>query len=402
LCDQSVRPKEWVVCLNGDAARWDAELPDDAPFLLSVFSLEDGDGNIGYLKGECCKRATGQILIELDYDDELVPDAIEEVLSVFAFNRDVNFVYSNSVEVLPDGTSRTYSGDYGWRHENVEMPDKSIMVANVAFPEQAQYMRRIEWAPNHVRAFRASAYKKVGGYSNMPVGDDHDLVCRFYIEYGERGFQHIEKCLYIYHIHENNTSVGVNPKNRNAEIQVQVDVNYCNHAEAMYRRWAKDNKLLCLDLGGRINPAAGYISVDIFDGAEIKQDLNADRWQFSDNSVGVLRAYHVVEHLKDVVHFFNEAYRVLAPGGLLLIEVPSVNGPGAFGDPTHRNFFNTLTFEYFTNQQYAQYIQPKYTGRFQKARVVEYEWQNKIPVISAQLIALKGWYDERWCGLKQM
>jgi len=33
--------------------------------------------------------------------------------------------------------------------------------------------------------------------------------------------------------------------------------------------------------------------------------------------------------------------------------------------------------------------------------VVQYWWDNpKIPVISAQLIALKGWYEENWCGAK--
>jgi ubiquinone/menaquinone biosynthesis C-methylase UbiE len=166
-------------------------------------------------------------------------------------------------------------------------------------------------------------------------------------------------------------------------------------------RWAIDNGLACYDLGGRIDRQQGYLSVDLLD-ADVIADLEKP-WPFPDNSVGVLRAYHLLEHLADTIHFFNEAYRVLAPGGFLLIEVPSVNGAGAFGDPTHRKFFNLLTFEYFTNEQYARFIQPQYTGRFQKARVVEYWWQNpKIPVISAQLIALKGWYDERWCGEKNI
>src|SRR3990167_9188778 len=35
----------------------------------------------------------------------------------------------------------------------------------------------------------------------------------------------------------------------------------------------------------------------------------------------------------------NECYRVLAPGGILNIEVPTIAGPGAFQDPTHCRYF---------------------------------------------------------------
>jgi len=398
LCAQTVKPTEWVLLMNGKAEFWRPAGLDDAPFLVKIFSYGES-GSIGTLKAVACANCSGDILVELDYDDELTPTAIEDIASVFMHQPQVKFVYSNSIEILPDGTNNLYGPKYGWRHREVEWDENIFGKCNVAFPEQAHYMRRIEWAPNHVRAFREDAYREIGGYDvSLAVGDDHDLVCRFYRAFGERGFYHIDECLYIYHIHPGNTSNG---RNRNAEIQAQVDINYCRHAEEMYMRWAADRRLDCLDLGGRIGKPEGYLSVDLLD-ADIIQDLNAHRWDIEDDSIGVIRAYHVLEHLDDPINFFNECYRILAPGGFLLIEVPSVNGPGAFGDPTHKRFFNTLTFEYFTNQQYARFIQPQYSGRFQKARVQEYVWPNGIPVISAQLIALKGWYESRWCGLKEM
>lgn len=391
LCKQTKLPDEWVVLLNGDAP-----FPafENAPFYIVTRKVQRNDGNIGALKAEACGLCHGDIMVEVDHDDLLTQDALKEIETAFLTHENVRFVYSDAYEFKPDGTANVYDGCYGWRHREDEQG-----WVNVAFPEQAQYMRRIEWAPNHVRAWLSSAYNELGGHDeNIAVGDDHELVCRFYIAYGAAGFFHIEKTLYLYRVHDGNTSNG---RNRNAEVQAQVDVNYCTHAEQMYLRWAADNGLLALDLGGRIACPDGYKSVDLLD-ADIIADLNR-YWPMEDNSVGVLRAYHVLEHLDDPIHFFNEAYRVLAPGGFLLIEVPSVNGAGAFGDPTHKKFFNLLTFEYFTNQQYARFIQPKYTGRFQKARVVEYWWDNpRIPVISAQLIALKGWYDQRWCGLKKM
>lgn len=389
LAAQTVLPDEWIVLCNGEAL--DMANPFQAEWVK--WHRTDTTGNIGALKGECCDLATGEILVEVDYDDQLTPDAIEKIKLAFS-DPTVLFAYSNCVEYLPDGRSQVYGAQYGWHsrpyYEQTQM---------IAFPPRAQYFRRIEWAPNHVRAFRKSAYNQIGGYDRtLAVGDDHDLVCRFYIEFGQSGFKHIDECLYRYRVHEGNTSNG---RNRNREVQQQVDRNYCRHAEKMYLRWANDNGLDCFDLGGRFNCPHGYKSVDLLD-ADLTFDLTGT-WPLETDSVGVLRAYHVLEHLPDTIHFFNEAFRVLAPGGVLLIEVPSTNGAGAFSDPTHVRFFNTLSFEYFTNQQYARFIQPQYTGRFQAARVVEYWWNNpKIPVVSAQLIALKGWYAQRWAGVKQI
>lgn len=379
---------EWLILLNGEAIESADTIRSLVPWARVELFFKTG--NVGALKAACCEMANGEILVELDYDDQLVGDALEKIAEAFT-DSNVQFAYSNFVE-HKNGMSRTYSAAYGWHNRSF-----FDMQQNVAFPEQAHYMRRIEWAPNHVRAFRKSAYDILGYDKELAVGDDHDLVCKFYVQYGERGFKHIDECLYIYRLHDDNTC-----STRNDEVQRQVDLNYQKYAERMYLRWAQDNNLLAIDLGGRFNCPPGYRSVDLLD-ADYIVDLEKPWTQFEDNSVGVIRAYHLLEHLDDTIHFFNEAFRVLAPGGFLLIEVPSVKGDGAFADPTHKKFFNTLSFEYFTNENQARFIRPQYNGRFQKARVVEYWWSNpRIPVISAQLIALKGWYDERWCGLKEI
>lgn len=382
--------KEWVIVLNGEAR--DAEPFEQVPDYLKVVRA-DQTGNIGYLKAMAVSHCSGDILVEVDHDDLLTPDALRWIADAFGIER-VQCAYSNFREFLPDGTSNVYSDLYGWRSR--ELPDGGTEM--IAFPALPQYLRRIEWAPNHVRAFRASAYRKVGGYdTTIEVGDDHDLICRFFLQYGENGFAHIDKCLYNYRVHAGNTSNG---NNRNAAVQAQVDVNYCKYTEAMFMRWALGDGLMRLDLGGRFNSPKGYTSVDLQDAYVIADLMNP--WPFEDDSVGVLRAYHVLEHLPDTIHFMNEAYRVLAPGGLLLIEVPSTNHPAAFADPTHVRFFNTLSFNYFTTEAKARFIRPHYMGRFQKSRIVEYAWPDGTLVVSAQMIALKGWYDDRFCGLKEI
>jgi hypothetical protein len=61
-------------------------------------------------------------------------------------------------------------------------------------------------------------------------------------------------------------------------------------------------------------------------------------WPFVDNSVTEVHASHFVEHLDNVqrVHFVNELYRVLIPGGKATIIVPHLASCRAYGDPTHK------------------------------------------------------------------
>jgi SAM-dependent methyltransferase len=214
-----------------------------------------------------------------------------------------------------------------------------------------------------------------------------------YLAYGASGIKHIDECLYLYRVHGNNSC-----RTHNAEVQETMIKNYCKYRSQLVIRWAKDNGLRMVDLGGRFGAWPGFETVDLFD-ADINTDLNSD-WPFADNSIGVIRASHIFEHLKSPIHTMNEAYRVLAPGGWLLIEVPSTDGRGAFQDPTHVSFWNENSFRYYTNSAYARYIRPAYTGRFQVSRIVTYDPFNDptVPVVQADLIALKPPYDARPVG----
>lgn len=398
---QTFKDYEWIILLNGyilyPQNKIQRNLVENTILkyvpgaIIRETAVKD---SIGSLKGLCCEVAKGDIFLELDYDDALTADCLERVNQAFEENPDVQFAYSNSWYFNEEITTNTpFRADCGWKTK----PYFGRETQMISFPALPQYLRRIEWSPDHVRSFRREGYEAVGGYdSEIKVGDDHDLICRFYLEFGQKGFHHIDDVLYHYRVHQENTS---GPNGRNDEVQKQVDINYCNHAENMFKKWATDEGLACLDLGGRFNCPKGYTSVDLQD-ADIVMDLSKP-WTLEENSVGVLRAYHILEHLPNSIHFFNEAYRVLAPGGLLLIEVPSSNGLGAFSDPTHISFFNQLSFEYYTNEYYAKFIRPQYNGKFQRSRIAEFNWDSEfgpVPIVSVQMICLKGWYDENYCG----
>lgn len=394
LDKQTEHDWQWVIILNNHGVVSDLIRADNRVKVIDVG--ESFAGQVGYLKKLACNAADAPLIVELDGDDMLTPDALARVCDAFSENPKAMFVYSNNAQFDKDWNTVKYGEYWGWRHRDYthvdEEGDEHVLTSNICWPPTVHSIRRVEFAPDHVRAWRKQAYDLIGGHDErIRLGDDHELICRFYMAFGQQGFHHIDDVLYLYRKHDNNTSVM-----DNAGVQAQVAVNYDTYIQPMSIRWAQDNGLPCYDLGGRINAVPGFKTVDLLD-ADIIADLQ-QTWPFADNSVGVLRAYHLLEHLVDPIHAMNEAYRVLAPGGIMLIEVPSTDGRGAFCDPTHISFWNQRSFAYYTDASTARFIRPMYKGRFQALRVETLYpspwWQEQgMPVVRAELVALKDGYD---------
>ena len=342
---------EWVVVYNNGAKPIEFNDPRVKAFVLPL-----APEWVGPLKAYACEQATGDILLELDHDDLLTPDCLEEVQKAFA-DPEVGFVYSNSFRCNSDWSkTRRYDGS-GWEYREGNFQGHDLD-EYVAFAPAPVSVSRIWFAPDHVRAFRKEVYETVGGYNKeMRILDDLDIMCRMYLVCK---FKHIDKPLYVYRVHGKNAWL----KN-NAEIQENVPRIHDHYIESLAQRWSEINGLRRLDLGGRINSRAGFESVDLKD-ANVNCNLD-HRWPFRDGSVGVVRAFDAIEHLRSPIHTMTELYRVLAPGGYAIIQVPSTDGRGAFQDPTHVSFWNENSFLYYTNRDWAKYIDTPV--RFQAMRL---------------------------------
>jgi SAM-dependent methyltransferase len=62
---------------------------------------------------------------------------------------------------------------------------------------------------------------------------------------------------------------------------------------------------------------------------------------------------HVVEHVRNVLAFMEEVYRICKPGAHVHVVVPYYTSRGAFRDPTHVRYITEDTFQYF--EQPADY-----------------------------------------------
>lgn len=94
-----------------------------------------------------------------------------------------------------------------------------------------------------------------------------------------------------------------------------------------------------LDFGCGPHKREGYHGVDQFPfvGVDTVLDVRTAKWPWKDASVGAAHASHFIEHLTGLerVHFFNELYRVLVPGGQVTIITPHWASTRAYGDFTH-------------------------------------------------------------------
>lgn len=373
---------EWVVLENNGG-----ELPPDIAGDGRVRRLlHDGSEGIGALKRRCCKSAKGELLFELDHDDVLHERALERAWRAHVEGAD--FVFSDFAEFKSETLApNVYMDGFGWRRYPVAFRGKEL-VAHVAPEATPQNMRRIYWAPNHLRAWRREFYDRIGGHeASLEVADDHDLVLRTYLAGGR--MVHVAECLYFYRVHE---AQATNKNNKNALIQQKDEEVYQKYILLIAQKFADDAGLRKIDLCGGINPREGFEVLDKSRGVDLDE-----RWPLEDSSVGVITAFDAIEHLRDKVHTMNEAHRVLAPGGFLITLTPSTDGRGAFQDPTHVSLWNENSFWYYTDRNLQRYV-PAIRARFQVSSLRSYfptDWHraNAIPYAEAHLIALKDGYS---------
>jgi SAM-dependent methyltransferase len=107
----------------------------------------------------------------------------------------------------------------------------------------------------------------------------------------------------------------------------------------MTSRQPEAQALLKLDLGCGTRKQPGFLGVDSrpFPGVDVVADLRKP-WPWPDSSVAEVFCSHCVEHLEaaERIHFANELYRVLAPGGKARIITPHWASALAYGDLTHK------------------------------------------------------------------
>lgn len=117
---------------------------------------------------------------------------------------------------------------------------------------------------------------------------------------------------------------------------------------------------LLRSVGLRLNDVDAYTVKHLDRDALLSPDivcaLGDDRIPVDDNSVDIVVAFHVLEHVsadaRSWFYAFEELYRVLKPNGLLYGESPNYDSIWAWSDPTHVRAISEHSFAFFNQDAY--------------------------------------------------
>jgi O-antigen biosynthesis protein len=206
----------------------------DERFGIKLHKSHVHSGSIGEVKRKGFMVASGEILVELDHDDELTPDCLQEVFDAFQ-DPEVGFVYSDWCELLPSGDSGKYPLGWGFGFGSDYWCEEHGVWAMGSPELNSTTLRHIVSAPNHVRCWRASVYRGLGGHDEgLSVADDYDLFVRTFLA---TKCKHIQKMLYKQHIGSHTAQ-----RQRNTEIQRLVAEISATYADALDNRFGKSER----------------------------------------------------------------------------------------------------------------------------------------------------------------
>lgn len=381
LAAQTYRDWEWVVVLSGDARHWSPPAADDR---IRV-SKGRFPRRVGAAKHAACDQCRGDILVELDHDDILTPDCLAEIVAAFDANPAASLVFADFAQINEDASPNfeRFNPAMGWEYRDETIGSTAYLrcLSMMAFPHNVAL---IWYAPNHPRAFRRSAYDMAGGYdASLAVLDDQDIMMRLFLV-GD--FVFVDRCLYLQRMHEANTQ---REPETNLFIQEQTVRYYDEYIRRLASAWSRRQGLGVVTLATPTSPPV----MDPDPGEIVIVDPERPSLDLGDSSVGLIKGYELLQRLPDRVAFFNECYRVLTHGGLVLTHTPSTDGRGAFQDPNHVSFWNENSFWYLTQDPFRAGL-AGYDARFQVSRIHTYfpsEWEQQVNIsyVDANLMAVK-------------
>jgi SAM-dependent methyltransferase len=120
-----------------------------------------------------------------------------------------------------------------------------------------------------------------------------------------------------------------------------------------------------LDIGCGNVKIPGAVGLDISPDtqADVVHDLNVFPWPFSAQEFDFINCQDVIEHLDDIARVMEELHRITKLGAEIRIRVPHFTSVHAFTDVTHKHFFSTQSFDYWspTASLYPHYSRARFS-----------------------------------------
>lgn len=115
-----------------------------------------------------------------------------------------------------------------------------------------------------------------------------------------------------------------------------------------------------LHLGCGNDKKKGFINCD--KSKQVNPDKVVDlekKLPFKNDSISIIVANHVLEHIHNFASLMHEMYRICKRGAIISIKTPFYSSWGQYNDPTHVRSFSPFTFDYFKKGNYGHEVNAK-------------------------------------------
>ena len=188
----------------------------DSRVKIFTFSKSSG-GVIGDVKYKAASLCRGDLLAEVDHDDELMPKCVEYLIEASEARPESGFFYTDCVELNEQGQSMKYPEGFAFGYGSYRK--EGDWDVNVCVGVNPKTIRHIVGVPNHIRAWRKEVYHAIGGHNRrLSIADDYELIVRTFLH---TRFCHIEALGYIQYIYNNSTGQNTHDATR-GDIQRRV------------------------------------------------------------------------------------------------------------------------------------------------------------------------------------
>ena len=132
-----------------------------------------------------------------------------------------------------------------------------------------------------------------------------------------------------------------------------IDINKCPDLRDAVSK-AAANGVVTVDLGCGKKKVPGSIGIDHipFDETDFVVNLGCDRLPLENDSVDLVWADQLIEHIDNLVPLMIEIRRILRPGGQFIAKTPYFRSAYAVVDPTHVRFFSIMSMDYYVEAKY--------------------------------------------------
>lgn len=191
---------------------------------IRLYKRDENSGNIGNVKNEAVLLCRGKYVLEMDHDDEIVPDLIKNAVDVFEKDSEIGFIYMDYCNIYEDGRNFKYGNCFSLGYSGyycVKYKNKWIYVACTPNINNIT-LSNIVSVPNHPRIWRKSLLIEIGNYSEfLPVCDDYELLIKTALK---TKIARIHKLGYIQYMNQNNNNFSLI---RNGEITRLTNQQIC-------------------------------------------------------------------------------------------------------------------------------------------------------------------------------